>query len=110
MEEIQDKEKEQMVLALCNDIINTCKNNATMEYKTYFDYDSAIDLLKQTKEVIEETLCCPRPEKIPEDIPWSERFYDGNTVLNPYVFDGSMSIEDFERFQDLILDEEENEI
>ncbi len=108
--EIQDKEKEWIIIQLCKDIINSCRNKTSTENQIYFDYDSVINLLTQTKEVIEESLLCPRPEEISKGIPWSERLYDGENDPDPYVFNGSMSIEDFERYQDLMLGEEENEI
>jgi hypothetical protein len=47
--------------------------------------------------IINETSRNPRPDNLPQNMPWSEKFFITDNVFNPYVFDGSMSIEDFER-------------
>ncbi|MFT8889120.1 MAG: hypothetical protein ABF904_09905 [Ethanoligenens sp.] len=71
---------------------------------TYYDYDDVIALFEQTLPLLEQavdrqkgTARNPRPADLPKDIPWRETFADPDEDFNPYVFDGSMSPEDYDK-------------
>ena len=96
-----DKEKAGLISSLSRDIANL--NNSYIEENAYYDYDTVIDGLTKLKEVMQETLRCQRPEGLPEHIIWNEKPYEGED-LDPFVFDGSMSVEEFERWQDSMLE------
>ena len=93
---MQDLDKSNQVKWLCDNIKNTAESYENDTHKIHFDYDSVINLLEQAQEIINESARCPRPDNLPSDMAWSERLYDG-TDLDPYVYDGSMSIEDFQK-------------
>lgn len=100
--QMKDKEKIKQVNELCQEIneLNTMYQNS--EEKFYFDYDGVIELLGKTKERIEISLRCLRPDNLPDDIAWCE-MTNPNYELDPFVYDGSMSIKDFEKVQAIIL-------
>ncbi|WOO35763.1 hypothetical protein R2R35_18455 [Anaerocolumna sp. AGMB13020] len=99
---MQDKEKAALVNQLCREIIE--KNELTLKSNVYYDYTAVIEKLYDLKEVMHDTIRIPRPEKIPKHMIWSEKPAD--LELDPYVFDGSMSPEEFECWQDKVFGEE----
>ncbi|ADU27923.1 hypothetical protein [Ethanoligenens harbinense] len=71
---------------------------------TYYDYDGVIALLEQTVALLEQTVDRqkgtarnPRPANLPNNIAWRETFADPDEEFDPYVFDGSMSPEDYNK-------------
>lgn len=42
-------------------------------------------------------------------LPFSDKFYDGSDDIDPYVYDGSMSVEDFRTVQDSVISEQKVE-
>ena len=63
----------------------------------YFAYEIVIKLLQQVNETIDASARCPRPDNIPDDIPWCENM---NNEFDPLVYRGDTSIEDFRKAQD----------
>jgi hypothetical protein len=41
-------------------------------------------------------------------MPWCERLYDGNEAFDPYAFDGTMSVEDYDRMHELMATDRES--
>ncbi len=105
---MQDKEKVSKIRELCYEIIG--RNIAFVEggYGTYYDYDRVIGLLDQA--AIELDLArTPRPANLSDDIAWCEALWNGEGGgPDPFVFDGSMSVADFEKFQDRYFDKKRN--
>lgn len=83
---------------MCFEIIG--RNIAFVEggFGTYYDYDKVIGLLDQVVKEL-DLARTPRPVNLPDDLLWSEAFWNGEEKANPFVFDGSMNIEDFEKYQ-----------
>jgi len=108
---MQDLEKSGQVRWFCEIIINVVTSyESDANHKIYFDYDSVLKLLEQAQITAIDTARCPRPDNLPPEMPWSERLYGGDEVFNPYAFDGTMSIEDYEKMHDLMqLDDDESE-
>lgn len=90
----QNPEKIQQIYALLDDILATNREFADTKIGTYFNYDSVMAKLQEAQTEMTETARNPRPEDLPEDIPWSEKFADPNEYFDPYTFDGSMSEKD----------------
>lgn len=101
---MQNIEKEKEVRQLCQEIINI--SYSSREHKAYFDYDLVIEQLENTKKLIQESERCPKPKDLPKNMIWSERYYNPDEEIDPYVFDGTMSIEDHEKWQQVLIDEE----
>ncbi len=99
---MQDNEKAALVNQLCREIIE--KNELTLKSNVYYDYTAVIEKLYNVKEVMHNTIRVPRPEELPKHIIWSEKPAD--LELDPYVFDGSMSPDKFERWQEMMLGDE----
>ncbi len=77
-----------------NDIYSNSSKNG------YFDYDSVITALQQAQQTIDSSLRYPRPENLPEDMIWSEKPSAGfDDDFDPFVYDGSISPEDFFKVQ-----------
>lgn len=74
------------------------------EEEFYFDYVGVVDLLEKTKEKVETSLRCLRPGNIPDDIAWCE-MTNTDYEFDPFVYDGSMSIDDFEKAQAAVLND-----
>lgn len=102
---MQDKEKVNKVRELCYEIIG--RNIAFVEgnFGTYYDYDKVMGMLDQVVEELDQART-PRPVNLPDDIPWSEALWNGEEEANPFVFDGSMSVVDFKKFQDKYFSQE----
>lgn len=92
------KDKINKISGLCSTIISLSNFYNNDEFKFYFAYDRVIEMLENTIVEIEASLRCKRPENLPEDIPWSEST-NPEWVFDPYVYDGTMTIEDFEKAQ-----------
>ncbi|MDR1617366.1 MAG: hypothetical protein LBR98_10300 [Syntrophomonadaceae bacterium] len=92
---------------LLETISNAVESYENDTHGIYFDYDGTIGLLEQVKMLVTESARCPRPADLPEYLPWSENLYNGDEVFNPYVYDGSMSVEDYEKMRELMEDNEE---
>jgi hypothetical protein len=97
----QDKEKIFKIKNQCFEIIERNRLYFENGYGTYYNYNKVIELLEEIKTELDHART-PRPDNIPEDMAWSETFYDGEDP-DPFVFDGSMSPEDFDKFQGKIL-------
>lgn len=93
----QNPEKIQQIYTLLDDILATNREYANVKNGTYFNYDSVIAKLQEAQTEMTETARNPRPEDLPEDIPWSEKFADPDEDFDPYVFDGSMSEKDYDQ-------------
>lgn len=106
---MHNQEKVDIIKGLCNEIISDSIQYSDQDMKSYFDYDTVITLLTKSKEVIKQSARCPRPEHLPEDLIWSEKYYNENDEVNPYVYDGSMSAEEFEKLQEKLFEDEELE-
>lgn len=96
---MQNQEKIEKVKDLCFDIIHRNELYVDQDHGTYYDYDKVIGLLEQVVNEM-DLARTPRPSDLPDDIAWSETFWNGETEPDPFVFDGSMSVEEFEKFQD----------
>jgi hypothetical protein len=107
----QDLKKSDYVKWLIESIANavTSYENDSHEiyHEIYFDYDDVISLLEQADALVEESARCPRPDNLPLDMPWSERM-DDDEDFNPFVFDGTMSIDDHERMHELMEQSEQD--
>lgn len=107
---MHNQEKVGTIKSLCNEIISDSIQYSDQDMKSYFDYDTVITLLTKSKEVIKQSARCPRPEHLPEELIWSEKYYNENEEMNPYVYDGSMPAEEFVKLQEkLMLEDEELE-
>lgn len=85
--------------------VNSYHENPDIRY----DYETVLQLLEKASECLRESARCARPANLPKDMPWSEKLWDGEEE-NPYVYDGSMSMEDYDRLQELrAADEDEME-
>ena len=101
---LQNEEKTTLITQICREILSDNDIYSKSNFK--FDYDTVINNLTKVKEVMEESLRSQRPLGLPENMIWSEKPYRIDMDMDPMVFDGSMSLENFERWQDLVLDEE----
>lgn len=101
---MQNEEKTAIITQLCREILKD--NDMYSKSNFNFDYDTVINNLTKVKEVMEESLRSPRPSGLLENMIWSEKPYRIDMDMDPMVFDGSMSLENFERWQGLLLDEE----
>jgi len=100
----KNKEKIKQVSELCQEIneLNNLYENS--KEKFYFDYDGVIELLGKTKDKIETSLGCSRSDNLPDDIALCEMI-NSDYEFDPIVYDGSMSIKDFEKVQEASLKE-----
>jgi hypothetical protein len=105
---MRDLEKSGQVKWLCEVISNAAESYENDTHPIYFDYGGVISLLEQAQMLVTESARCPRPENLPSGMPWSERLYDGED-FDPYVFDGAMSAEDYERMRELMAAGRESE-
>ena len=107
---MQDKDKILEITNLLNSLSAANDLYSDENKGFYFAYDSVIELLRQVNETIHASARCPRPDNIPADIPWCERMYNGmEDEINPYVFRGDMSVEDFRRDQDNYFRDSQND-
>lgn len=112
---MQDKGKIAIIKRLISEISAANEHYNDSENGQFYDYDTVISLLQQAKETMDQSARCPRPKNIPSDLPWDEAMNDQG--FNPFVYRGSMSIEDFEKAQkeyfkdpELPVDGKENQI
>jgi hypothetical protein len=94
---MQDINKIAEIKQLLESITESNEAYSDADRGIYFDYDSVINLLKTVQEQINDTVRCPRPADLPENMVWSEKFYDSKEDFDPYVYDGSMTPEDYEK-------------
>lgn len=99
MRDLEKSNEVKMYLQTIRDTVECYENDA---HPIYFYYEGVIELLRQAETIINESARCPRPENLSPDIPWSERLFDGDDVFDPYVFDGTMSEEDYKRMHELM--------
>lgn len=99
---MQNIKKVDRIKELCSDIINLNQMLIEAKYGTYYDYEKVIGLLEQVMEEMSDSRT-PRPADLPEDMAWSEAYWNGEQEPDPFVFDGTMSVEDFEEFQNKCL-------
>lgn len=100
---MQDLNKVSKISQLLNDIVRRNLLYSDPELKTYFSYDEVVNHLETALSVINETVRNPRPYNLPQNMSWSEKFFDPDNEFNPFVYDGSMSPEDFKRAADAYL-------
>ena len=99
---MQDLDKHIQIKELLASPQNTIEYCESGPHSIYFDYAGVIGLLEQAQTLVTESARCPRPADLPPGLPWSERLYNGDDLFDPYVFDGSMSIEDYEKMHELM--------
>lgn len=105
---MQNLEKSRQVKWICENIIDTVISyEGNPESKIYFDYDNVLKLLEQAQATTTDTARCLRPENLPPGIPWSERMYSGDEEFDPFVYDGTMSIDDYEKMHELLNEYDE---
>lgn len=92
----QNKKKIDIIAKLCEEVQERNNLYAAPDKGGHFDYDTVIELLKSTLKHMDGTLRFSRPEDLPKDVPWSEIPYSPDDEFDPFVFDGSMSINDYE--------------
>jgi hypothetical protein len=93
----QDNSKIKQIQEICNRISNINQVFSDPDIKSHFAYDEVIELLEKAYDTINVSVRIPRPDHIPHNISWSEKCYDPEHNFDPYVYDGSMSVEDYER-------------
>lgn len=71
---------------------------AELEAGILWHYEGGRNLLKDSTAFPPEPI--PRPENLPADIPWYGK--ETTEEPDPYIFDGYMSVEDYEKRQQLI--------
>lgn len=71
----------------------------------HWHYDRHANLLKDSSALPPEPL--PRPADLPSDIPWYGK--TTNAEPDPYVFDGYMSVEDYDRMHELMAADRQQE-
>lgn len=74
---------------------------AEIEAGIRWHYNRHANLLKDSSAFPPEPL--PRPADLPADIPWYGKA--SNAELDPYIFDGYMSVEDYDRMHELMAAE-----
>lgn len=71
---------------------------AELEAGILWHYEGGCNLLKNSTAFPPEPI--PRPENLPADMPWYGK--ETTEEPDPYIFDGYMSVEDYEKRQQLI--------
>ena len=71
---------------------------AELEAGILWHYEGGCNLLKDSTAFPPEPI--PRPENLPADMPWYGK--ETTEEPDPYIFDGYMSVEDYEKRQQLI--------
>ena len=94
---MQDLEKSDQVECLLYDIKSSVESYKNDIHRIYFDYDGVIDLLAEAQMLVTNSARCPRPEGLSPNLPWCERLSSGDDDFSPYVYDGTMSAEDYEK-------------
>lgn len=94
---MQDPKKIEEIRGLLESMIGDNHVYSDLNAKTYYDYDKVLKLLREASETITESVRTPRPDNLPEDIPWSEKFANPDQEFDPFVIDGSMSPKDYEK-------------
>ncbi len=97
---MQDNEKIKIIQTLLMNILT--QNELYIQDGIYYDYSTVIGKLSEAFGIMENTVRCPRPVNVPEDIAWNESM-NPEYEFNPFVYDGNMSNEDFEKAQKLSL-------
>ena len=106
----QDIEKIERIESLCQELGENNRIYAATDIKSYFAYDDVIELLERALNNMTNSVRCPRPENIPQNMAWSERFHDSQFEFDPFVYDGSMSIEDYEKVSNAYLEDQDLEM
>jgi hypothetical protein len=73
---MQDINKVEKIRYLLADLVSDNESYCDKDIGSYFDYDGVIALLNQVQQRIKETARCLRPADLPENMAWSEKFYD----------------------------------
>ena len=92
---MQDQDKIRQVDVLLSDLTSTNQIYSDPKIGTHYDYDRVMKLLQKAAQAMHDTARNPRPDNLPKDMPWSEHFADPDEAFDPYVYDGSMSPEDY---------------
>lgn len=100
---MKNRDKIDHINRLCQEILSLNESYSTQD-KFYFYYDEVIELLEKAKTSIEESLRSSRPDNLPKDIAWCENV-NPEYEFDPFVFDGSMSVQDFKKAQKKTLDD-----
>lgn len=82
---------------LCSNILVNIKNLNEKKEEAYFEYAAVLALLQKVDEKIDNTTRYAKPSWLPADAAWDER--PSCDDFDPYVFTGTMSVQDFEMAQ-----------
>lgn len=94
---MQDQEKIRKIRGLLETMMENNQSYSNSGVGTFYDYDIVLKLLQDASDTMTATVRNPRPCDLPKDIPWRETFADPDEDFDPYVYDGSMTPEDYER-------------
>lgn len=100
-------QKEQEVLDQLECIYSYLRVTQASDQRYYYNYDRVLELLEEVAKETSDAVRCERPDNLPEDLLWSESCFDGED-MTPFVYDGSMSADDFIRWQEMFC-EQKNE-
>lgn len=94
---MQDQSKIREVRGLLETMMENNQSYSDSGIATYYDYDKVLKLLQNASDTMTGTARNSRPRDLPKGIPGRETFADPNEEIDPYSYDGSMSLEDHER-------------
>lgn len=98
---MQDNRKAEEISRLLLQIATQNSSYSIQNAKYYFDYDTVLQKLQEALDHIENTLCCERPDNLPEEIPWCDRVAsDCSEEINPYVYAGMMTAEEYKQMHE----------
>ena len=98
-----EKNKVQIEKAI-DELLDLCNIYKNDDFS--FDYDKVLDLVREASKTIEDTIKCKRPVQLPDEVTWSESLYNPEEDLNPFIYKGDMSVEEFRTAQESHLDDE----
>jgi hypothetical protein len=101
---MQDIKKFVEVNRLVGDISRRNLDLSHPKLGAHYDYERVIQMLNEVKSVMEESARCPRPPGLQKDILWCEKFCNGDNELDPFVYDGSTLPDEFQQWQDRVLE------
>lgn len=79
--------------------LNSIKNDDSAK----FDEILFLEKLKEAEAILNDSLRILRPADLPEDLAWNEKPYNPDEDFDPFVYDGSLSPEDFKKVQEQFL-------
>lgn len=72
------------------------------QYRGEYISPSAVNTVKIAKQIMSDSARCPRPTSLPAGLPWSEHMsagFDDQGGFDLYAYDGTMTVEDYEKAQ-----------